>query len=57
MCVGASFQEFRRLNAGKFVRAIAKDFGQVPLCNHRIVLVLFGRRFSRPYLMDSPGLQ
>jgi len=43
VCVGASFQEFRRLSTGEFVRAVAKDLGQILLCDHRIVLALFGR--------------
>jgi hypothetical protein len=43
MCAGASFQKFRCFNAGEFARAIAKDFGQVRLCNHRKVLGLFRR--------------
>jgi hypothetical protein len=43
VCVGASFQEFRGLSTGEFVRSIAKDFGEILLCNYRKVSVLFHR--------------
>ena len=58
MCVGASFQEFRRLSTGEFVRAVAKDLGEILLCDHRIVLVLFGRnlrQFLPPGFRDVLG--
>ena len=43
MRFGASFQALRGLSTGKFVRAIAKDFGQVGFCYDAVVL--FDRRF------------
>jgi hypothetical protein len=48
--VGQSFQQFRCLRAPKFVRAIAKDLGEILLCNYRKGLVLFRHSLRRCFL-------
>ena len=53
MSVGRVFQQFRGLSTGEFVRAIAKDFGQILLCNYRKVLVLFRRSCAGFWLQVS----
>jgi hypothetical protein len=38
VCAGEFFQQFRCLSAGEFVRAIAKDFGEVAFRYDAVVL-------------------
>lgn len=49
---GEFFQQFRGQSTGEFVRAVSKDFGEILLCNYRIVLVLFRRTLRR---LSAPG--
>ena len=53
VCAGEFFQQFRGLSTGEFVRAPAKDFAQIPLCDYRIVLLF--RRSLRQFL--APGFR
>jgi hypothetical protein len=50
VCAGEGFQQFRRFSFSKFVRTVSKDFSQIPLCYHSVVLVFRRslRRFPAP---------
>ena len=58
VCASEEFQKLRGLSTGEFVGAMSKDFGEILLCNYRIVLVLFRRglrRFFATGLRDVLG--